>query len=129
MTTRFVLYRFRYRDQVTGKRVAARYAAEQRDIEARYREWEIVGAPERREVQNATAYFHPYRAAAAAELKRLQERPPQLNAHLERSPDIDAAQHFLIGLFLRRYVTYCLRRRRFAQMQGVARLYREVVGM
>jgi hypothetical protein len=28
--------------------------------------------------------------------------------------------------YLRRYVTYCARRRRFAQMEGAARLYREV---
>jgi len=29
-------------------------------------------------------------------------------------------------MFLRRYVTYCARRRRFAQMEGAARLRREI---
>jgi hypothetical protein len=32
----------------------------------------------------------------------------------------------LVGLFLRRYVTYCARRRRYAEMQGAVRLHREV---
>ena len=31
-----------------------------------------------------------------------------------------------LQLFLRSYVTWCARSRRFAQMQGAARLYREV---
>jgi len=29
-------------------------------------------------------------------------------------------------LFLRRYVTYCARRRRYAQMQGAAQLHAEL---
>jgi hypothetical protein len=30
-------------------------------------------------------------------------------------------------VFLRRYVTYCARRRRFAQMEGAARLHGKIV--
>jgi hypothetical protein len=33
----------------------------------------------------------------------------------------------LVTLFLRRYVTYCARRRRYAQIEGAARLYGEIV--
>jgi hypothetical protein len=56
----------------------------------------------------------------------LQELAPQINPHLDRPPEIDAAECFLTALFLRRYVTYCARRRRYAQMQGAALLYREI---
>jgi hypothetical protein len=46
--------------------------------------------------------------------------------NLAMPPAIDATERFLVHLFLRRYITWCARRRRFAQMQGAARLYREV---
>ena len=54
------------------------------------------------------------------------ERPPQINPHLERPPAIDSVECFLTTLFLRRYVTYCARRRCYAQMQGAARLLSEI---
>ena len=54
------------------------------------------------------------------------ERPPQINPHLERPPAIDSVECFLTTLFLRRYVTYCARRRYYAQMQGAARLLSEI---
>jgi hypothetical protein len=37
---------------------------------------------------------------------------------------LDTLERFLLRVFLRRYVTRCARRRRFAQMQGAARLFR-----
>ena len=37
-----------------------------------------------------------------------------------------ALEAFLVRLFLRRYVTYCARRRRFAAMNGAVRLFAEV---
>jgi len=43
-----VLYPFRYRHELTGKCVKARYVAERQELEARYREWEIIGEPEYR---------------------------------------------------------------------------------
>ena len=55
-----------------------------------------------------------------AELRRYRERPPELH------PAIDAAEAFLLAVFLRRYVTYCARHGRFAAMNGAARLYAEV---
>ena len=50
----------------------------------------------------------------------MTEPPPQLQ------PVIDAAEAMLARLFLRRYVTYCARRRRFTQMEGAARLFAEI---
>ena len=44
-------------------------------------------------------------------------------------PSADALEVFLMRLFLRRYVTYCARRRRFAAINGAARLYREIRAM
>jgi hypothetical protein len=55
-----------------------------------------------------------------AELKRYSERP------LELKPSLDSAEAFLVRLFLRRYVTYCARRGRFAAMNGGARLIAEM---
>jgi hypothetical protein len=57
--TVLVLYRFRFRDPVTGKWVKARYVAERRELEARYREWEIIGEPEYR--QPVGQAFNPWR--------------------------------------------------------------------
>jgi len=37
-----------------------------------------------------------------------------------------ALEVFLVRTFLRRYVTYCAKRRRFAAMNGAAKLYAEV---
>jgi len=39
---------------------------------------------------------------------------------------MDEREAFLTTLFLRRYVTYCARRRRFSQMQGAARLLSKI---
>jgi hypothetical protein len=43
-----------------------------------------------------------------------------------KPPAIDRIECFLLAVFLRRYITYCARRRRFAQMEGAARLHREI---
>src|SRR5690349_13412808 len=123
---RLILYPFRYRDQVSGKWKRARHVAELHEIAAQNVEWEIIGPPEIREVDPEARYFHPYPIVAHAELKRLQEPALQINPHLEQPPAIDAAERFLVALFLRRYVTYCARRRKFTQMQGAAKLHREV---
>jgi hypothetical protein len=123
---RLYVFPFRYRNELTGKWVKARYLAEAHEIAARHAVWEIIGPPEIREVTEGASHFSPYRIVAHAELKRMEEPPPQINPHLEQPPAIDAMERFLVGLFLRRYVTYCARRRRYARMQDAARLYREV---
>ncbi len=43
-----VVYPFRYRHELTGKWVRARYTADLNEIAARYRDWEITGPPETR---------------------------------------------------------------------------------
>ena len=58
---RLELYPFRFRDQLTGKWVRARYLAERHEIAARYAEFEITGPPEIREVDADARYFNPQR--------------------------------------------------------------------
>lgn len=118
------LYPFRYRDPLTGRWINARYKATGEEIAARHGEWEITGPAEVRSPIDGP--FKPYRVARDDELTRLEELAPQISPHLDRPPAVDAAECSLIALFLRRYVTYCARRRRYAQMQGAAHLYREI---
>src|SRR3982750_3588102 len=120
------LYPFRYRNGVTGKWVRARYVATREEIARGNEEWEIIGPPEMRNVNLHARYFTPFRITAHGEAMRMFEQAPQMNPHLERPPVIDGVERFLALLFLRRYVTYCARRRRYAQMQGAARLMREI---
>ena len=82
----------------------------------------MIGPPEIRDVDLDARYFTPWKVVPHAELTRLSEQAPQSNPHLERPPALDTVERFLTTLFLRRYVTYCARRGRYAQMQGSARL-------
>ena len=116
MAPRLVLFAFRYRDPRTGKWVRARYRAERQEIAARYAEWAIEGAPEIRDAYPEKAYFTPHASPVDAALRPSNERPP------EPGPAIDATEAFLVAVFLRRYVTYCARRGRFAAMNGAARV-------
>ena len=120
MAPRIELFAFRYRDPRTGKWIRARYVAERQEIAARYAEWEITGPAEIRDVNPEARYFTPHKSPLDAELRRYSERPPELQ------PAIDAAEAFLLAVFLRRYVTYCARRGRYAAMNGAARLFAEV---
>ena len=118
---RLELFAFRYRNPLTGKWVKARYRAERHEIAERHAEYEIIGPAEIRERNPDARYFSPhFKLMMNAELRRYSERAPELQ------PAINAAEAFLVRLFLRRYVTYCARRRRFAAMNGAARLFAEV---
>jgi len=65
--------------------------------------------------------FSPHgKLIAHDELKRISEPPVDLY------PSLDDGELSLVRLFLRRYVTYCARRGRFAQMKGAADLFREL---
>ncbi len=115
MAPRLELFAFRYRDARTGKWIRARYRAERHEIAARYVEWEIIGPPEIRDVDPEARYFNPHQPFMQmmnAEMRRYTERAPEFQ------PAIDAAEAFLLRVFLRRYVTYCARRRRFAAMNA-----------
>jgi hypothetical protein len=111
------LYAFRFRDPRTGKWVRARYRATLAELAVRYREWEIIGPVEVRG-DDPVQMFQPA-------LPRLADAPLELRPHLEAPPRIDATERFLLRLFLRRYITWCARRRRFAAMNGAARLLAE----
>ena len=123
---RIELFPFRYRDPLTRRWVRARYKASIDDIARHHAEWEVIGPAEVR--TPIGGWFSPYRNLVThAELRRIEEPPVQMNPHLAEPPAIDGAECFLAGLFLRRYVTYCARRKRYAHMQGAARLHREIV--
>lgn len=54
-----VLLPFRYLDPLTHKGIKARHKAGRRELEARYREWEIIGEPEVRQPLGGS--FNPWR--------------------------------------------------------------------
>lgn len=108
-------YPFRFRDKLSGKWVHARYKATRDEIAARYAEWEITGPPEVRE-SSGGAYFNPARTLRATELLE----------GLEREPQLSEGERFLVLLFLRRYVTFCARKRSWARMRNAARLFRRI---
>jgi hypothetical protein len=88
-------------------------------IAERYIKWEITGPAEIR-TPGGGGSFNPYRMVTHAELMQLEEPQPDMQ------PTVDAAERFLLAVFLRRYVTYCARRRRFAAMDGAARLFADL---
>jgi hypothetical protein len=115
------MYVFRHRDPRTGKWIRARYKAEPNVIAERYAEWEITGPAEVHRRGGSWDSFNPFRKIVThAELARLEEPQPDMQ------PVVDATERFLLALFLRRYVTWCARRRRFAAMNGAARLFAEL---
>ena len=126
-----LLYPFRYFDPIRKRWVRARYVAERHVIESSYEKWEITGPPEVRRRGGHYDSFNPFRNPAA-HLPPVEEPPPDHDTTadpppVEQPPPIeDQLERFLVLLFLRRYVTYCARRRWFAQMEGAARLHAEV---
>jgi len=119
------LFPFRYRDPATGKWIRARYKATVEEIAQRHAQWEIAGPPESRS-GNAAMFRPHYRVVAHAELKRLEDVAPMLDPNRALPPAIDTLEADLVRVFLRRYVRFCARTRRYAAMQGAARLYAEL---
>jgi len=123
---------FRFRDPVTGKWVRARYKATLESIRNRHAEWEVVGPAEQR--TGAGIGFNPwYKLMTHAEIRAATQAEPatdrgplEMHPHLAVPPAIDSLEAFLVRRFLRRYIAYCARRRRFAQMNGAARLFAEI---
>ena len=109
----------------------ARYVAERHEIEARYTQWEITGPAEIRS-RASLGSFNPFRPPVT-HLPPAEDPPPDHGPTpdpppVEQPPPIeDQLEQFLVLLFLRRYVTWCARRRRFAQMNGAAKLFGEVM--
>jgi len=71
-------------------------------------------------------YFTPWKVMPHAELMRIEEPSLEMQPQLAEPPRIDEREALMATLFLRRYVTYCARGKRYAQMQGAARLLRGV---
>ena len=120
-----LLYPFRYRDPLTRKWFRARYKATLEEIAARHVDWELTGPAEIRTGRGAMFGSHN-KITAHSELMRITEPALQMQPHLMMPPAVDAFEASLALLFLRRYVTYCARRRWFAQMNGAARLHGEI---
>jgi hypothetical protein len=123
---RVELFAFRYRDPRTGRWLRARYKATLDDIARRHAEWGVTGPAEIR--TPIGRWFNPYQKLVThAELQRLEEPPLTMNPHHDRPPGIDQVECAMVALFLRRYVTFCARRKRYAEMQGAAKLHREII--
>ena len=107
------LFPFRYRDPKTGKWIRARHVATRAEIARRYAEGRSSAKPRSATVDPEARSFTPHKSPLDAELRRYSEQQATTEA-------------FLLGVFLRRYVTYCARCRRFAAMNGAARMFAEV---
>ena len=119
------LYAFRYRDPQTGRWVRARRRATIEQIRERYVEWELVGRIDVR--GRASDRWQPLVASRSRQRRvEFSERGLQLHPQRAHPAAIDSTEAFLLGLFLGRYVTYCMRRGRFAAMNGAVGLLREV---
>src|SRR5207253_7712800 len=126
-----LLYPFRYFDMVRRRWIRARYVAERHVIESSYAQWEIIGKPE---IQSGApvVMFSPWSKLPprpAAHLPPVEEPPPDHGPTpdpppIEQPPPIeDQLARFLVLLFLRRYITWCTRSRRFASMNRAISLY------
>ncbi len=149
---RLELFPFRYLCPRTGKWHRARYVAGRHEIAERHPDgWEIIGPAEVRNVNPDARAFSPHRNLATrshlptgeppqnrppqpekepAKVPPVEE-PPQPEPPVKEPPSEDPAtladvERFLVLVFLRRYVTYCARRRRYAAMNGAARLFAEL---
>jgi len=116
------LFHFRFVDPVSGKWKRARYVATREEIAKRHAEgeWEIIGPPEVRGDEPVRMFAMDQQGTTFAASARIHDEAPQLE------PSISDAERFILCIFLRRYVTWCARRRRFAAMQGAAELHRQV---
>src|SRR5690349_9035236 len=103
------LYAYRYRDPATGKWMRARQRATLAQIKRWYADWEpIIELDYRAGEADVTNPF--------AQLG--YDEPPDVDARL------DADETLLAAYFLRRYITYCARRRAFDAMHSAAALLR-----
>jgi hypothetical protein len=147
-----LLYPFRFRNPLTGKWHRARYVAALSEIAMRHVDWQIAGPPEIREVNPHKRHFSPHDALVPrahlpageppqSDPPRPEKEPPSKDPPVKEPPAndppvkeppveepsaISGLERFLLLVFLRRYVTYCARRRRFGAMNGAARLFAEL---
>ena len=113
-----VRFPFRLRDPLTGNWYRARWKASLEDIKSRG--GVVDGPPETYRALGATSSFQVERGLVVC------DDGPQLHPQRESPPAIEQLERFLTCVFLRRYVTYCVRRRRYAQARGAAALFKEL---
>jgi len=89
------------------------------ELAAHAGEWIVDGPPEVYRPLGATSGFQAW--GGRPDGARLVLHPQR-----DSPPAIDPLERFLAGVFLRRYVTWNVRSRRFAQAQGAAMLFREL---
>ena len=103
------LYAYRYRDPASGQWKRARQRATLAQIKKRHADWEPIIELDYR--TGEAAVTNPFARVG-------YDEPPEIASRL------DADEALLAVYFLRRYVTYCARRRAFAAMTGAAALLR-----
>ena len=124
---RVELFPFRFLDPVSGKWTRARYKAQRDEIAQRYANYEITGPPEIRDGDPDSRRFTPHvERQAGTTTRHVEASAPELQPHLARPQAVDVGEAVLLQLFLRRYITFCARRGRFAAMNGAARLFAEL---
>ena len=105
------LYAYRYRDPATGRWKRARQRATLADIKRQHADWEPIIELD-------------YRTGEAEVMNPFARLG--YDAALDMHPQLEAAERALAACFLRRYVTYCARRRAFDAMLDAAALLRSV---
>lgn len=115
-----VLYPFKVRDDRTGKWRRTRYNGSLEEIERLG--GEVCGEPVTYQSLGSTSNFLRNSVVSPIAGTGTVEMHP----HWESPPAIDALERFMAQMFLRRYVTWCVRKRRFAAAQGAAALHREL---
>ena len=85
----------------------------------------IAGEPEVRGNVPSSS-FDPYRWTDGAVTTSGGPDVERLPSGRGRELALDSLEVFLLGTFLRRYVTYCARRRHFTAMQGAVQLLAEI---
>jgi hypothetical protein len=106
----------------SGKWKRARHLATREEIAARHAagEWQITGPPEIRSDEPVRMFSLDQKSNTGFPLLQIVDVSPEVE------PVVTDAERLLLCLFLRRYVTWCARSRRFAAMDGAARLHREI---
>jgi hypothetical protein len=113
------LYPFRLRHHLTGKWYRARWHATLEEIERRG--GEVCGPAATYGQLGSTSNFLQNVQSPLRRGDSLEMHP-----HWESPPAIDSFERFLARAFLRRYATWCIRSRRFAEAQGAAALHRDL---
>jgi hypothetical protein len=80
---RFELYRFRFRDRLTGKWVLAKHKLQVPELQRRYSEWQITGAPENSARPASPEQFNPFHETVPL-VRRVRECS---NAHARQTTE------------------------------------------